>query len=289
MIDQSSARQRIDRYLKLDFYRTKGYMSRLDGRVFRAIIAGQTKEGIEGSLAEIGVHYGRSFFLLAWGRCGTEKSLAVDLFEDDALHANRGRIGRVDGFRNNCRKYGVRLSGDEILKGSSLELSAEEIIQRVGEIRFFSIDGGHMYEHLANDLELAGKVLTREGVICLDDMFSALWPEVAIATFDWLRKAGNRFVPFLATKEKLYLCDSHHAAFYLSMIRADKRLNSRMFRSISVLSNEVAVLLPSVTSRVVERSLDYLFSIGRRLSIPTGSNGRGASKALPALAAPKNH
>jgi Methyltransferase domain len=281
--------QRIDQYLKMNFYRTEGYMSRLDALVFRELIVGQSKEGIAGSLVEIGVHYGRSFFLLASGRCGSEKSLAVDLFEDDALHMNRGGVGRVDGFRNNCGKYGVNLSGSEILKGSSLELSAEEILRRVGKIRFFSIDGGHMYEHLANDLQLAGKVLTPEGIICLDDMFSALWPEVAIATFDWLRIPGNRFVPFLATKEKLYLCESHRAAFYLAMIRGDERLNSRVFRSISLLSHEVAVLLPSVTSRLLERSLDSLYSIGRRLSVPKGNNGRGANTALPALSTPKNH
>ncbi len=133
--------------------------------------------------------------------------MAVDLFEDDALHTNQEGIGRFGGFRNNCRKYRFDFSEAEILKSSSLEISAEEIIGRVGKARFFSIDGGHMYGHVANDLRLAEKVLTRDGVICLDDMFSALWPEVAIATFDWLRVAHNRFVPFLATKEKLYLCD----------------------------------------------------------------------------------
>ena len=225
MKDYRHIKKRIDRYLRFNFYRTDGLISRLDALIFRELVTGQVKQGVRGSLVEIGVHYGRSFFLLALGRSGSEKALAVDLFEDDALHTNREGIGRFGGFRNNCRKYRFDFSDAEILKSSSLEISAEEILGRVGEVRFFSIDGGHTYEHVANDLRLAEKVLTRDGVICLDDMFSALWPEVAIATFDWLRAADNRFVPFLATKEKLYLCDSDYASFYLAMMRDDEDID----------------------------------------------------------------
>ena len=272
MMAYKRIQKKIDRYLRFDFYRTDGLISRLDALIFRELVTGQVKRGIQGSLVEIGVHYGRSFFLLALGRSGSEKALAVDLFEDDALHTNREGIGRFGGFRNNCRKYDFDFTEAEILKSSSLEISAEEIVGRVGEVRFFSIDGGHMYGHVANDLRLAEKVLTRDGVICLDDMFSALWPEVAIATFDWLRAADNRFVPFLATKEKLYLCDSDYASFYLGMIRDNKGLNSRVFRSISLLSHEAMVLLPSPTSRVIDRAIGSLFSIGRLAKIVRSRN-----------------
>src|ERR1700689_3813233 len=272
MKDYRHIKKRIDRYLRFNFYRTDGLISRLDALIFRELVTGQVKQGVRGSLVEIGVHYGRSFFLLALGRSGSEKALAIDLFEDDALHTNRDGIGRFGGFRNNCRKYRFGFSEAEILKSSSLEISAEEITGRVGEVRFFSIDGGHMYEHVANDLRLAEKVLTRDGVICLDDMFSALWPEVAIATFDWLRAADNRFVPFLATKEKLYLCDSDYASFYLAMMRDDEELNSRVFRSISLLSHEAMVLLPSLTSKVIDRVIASLFSIGRLAKIVRPGN-----------------
>jgi hypothetical protein len=281
MKDYRHIKKRIDRYLRFNFYRTDGLISRLDALIFRELVTGQVKQGVRGSLVEIGVHYGRSFFLLALGRSGSEKALAVDLFEDDALHTNREGIGRFGGFRNNCRKYRFDFSEAEILKSSSLEISAEEILGRVGEVRFFSIDGGHTYEHVANDLRLAEKVLTRDGVICLDDMFSALWPEVAIATFDWLRAADNRFVPFLATKEKLYLCDSDYASFYLAMMRDDEELNSRVFRSISLLSHEAIVLLPSLTSKVIDRAIASLFSIGRLAKIArSGNETQGPSTPL---------
>jgi hypothetical protein len=282
MKDYKQIRKSMDRYLRFNFHRTEGLIDRLDGMLFRELVTGQIKHGIRGSLVEIGVHYGRSFFLLALARYGSEKALAVDLFEDDRLHTNRQGIGRFGGFRENCRKYRLDLSEGEILKGSSLEVSDEEIRRRVGAVRFFSIDGGHMYKHVANDLRLAEKVLTPDGIICLDDMFSALWPEVAIATFDWLRAAKNRFVPFLATKEKLYLCDSRYAPFYLAMVQDEKELSSRVFRSISLLSRETLVLLPSFTSRVVDRVAASLFSIGRLAGIDrSGSEGPGTPLIEP--------
>jgi Methyltransferase domain len=266
MADWQSVKQEIDRYLRFNYYRTEGYISRLDSALFRELIVGQVKHGIEGSLAEIGVHYGRSFFLLACGRSISERCLAIDLFEDDALHTNRQGLGRFGGFRKNCYRYGYNLLDNEILKRSSHGITADEIVSRVGRVRFFSIDGGHMYEDVTNDLRLAENVLTKNGVICLDDILSALWPEVAIATFDWLREQNQRFVPFLVTKEKLYVCDSACASLYLSMIRQNSYLSSLVFRNVSVLSHQVAVLLPTTASRMAERAIDSLFSLSRNIT-----------------------
>lgn len=279
MREDQDVRRNMNRYLNLNFYRTEGFIDRLDAIIFREIIAGQVKHEVKGSLVEIGVHYGRSFFLLALGRTHSEKCLAIDLFEDDALHTNREGIGRFGGFRKNCRRYQYALSENEILKGSSLTLSAGEILERAGEARFFSIDGGHMYEHVMNDLRLAERVLTRQGVICLDDMFSALWPEVAAATFDWMREPSQRFVPFLATKDKLYVCDSACAPLYMSMVRERKELSARAFRSMSLFSHQVLVLLPSVTSRVADRMIGAMFSATRRVAGQFTRTGQGGSAA----------
>jgi Methyltransferase domain len=288
MNDWQQTEREIDRYLRLNYYRTEGYISRLDAALFRELIVGQTKHGMDGALAEIGVHYGRSFFLLASGRCGSEKCLAIDLFEDDALHRNRQGVGRFGAFRQNCQKYQYRLGGEEILKRNSHEVSADEIIHRVGRVRFFSIDGGHMYEDVMNDLRLGEQSLTKEGIVCLDDIFSALWPEVGIATFDWLRETKQRFVPFLATKDKLYVCDASSSAFYLSMIRKNDHLNSLVYRNVSVLSHQVAVLLPKTPARIAERAMESLFSTGRHIAERfAGPRGRGGGPRNELLLARK--
>jgi hypothetical protein len=270
-------RESINQFLRWNFYRTEGHINRLDAVLFREIIAAQIGDAIHGSLAEIGVHYGRSFFLLAKGRSAGEKSLAIDLFEDDELHTNREGIGRFGGFRANCQRYGFTLSSDEIWKGSSLEASAEEIIRRVGPVRFFSIDGGHMYAHVTNDLSLAQEVMVAGGVICVDDIFNPLWPEVPIATFDWLRKMNCRFVPFAATSGKLYICQREYNSFYQAVIKRDKWLASAAFRTTTVLDHPLLVLLPSITSRVAQRLIEKLFSVSKRIHIDR-------TKAKPSLA-----
>jgi hypothetical protein len=55
-------------------------MNPSDALLFAAVAAGQTADGIKGSLAEIGVFFGRSFFLLAKMASDSEKALALDLF-----------------------------------------------------------------------------------------------------------------------------------------------------------------------------------------------------------------
>ena len=240
-------RDKIDGYLRSTFYKIPGYMPRLDAVVFRDIIAGQSENNITGALAEIGVHWGRSFFVLVQGRSGTEKILGMDLFERD------DGTDRLDLFVSNCKKYRLHLPDDAVMKANSLELRPDDITGRVGRVRFFHIDGGHMHEAVTNDLLLAESVLTDRGVISVDDILNPLWPEIAIATFDWLRRKGNRLAPFLLTKDKLYLCYSKDAPFYMAMINGDKSLAGRIVRVISVLNHEVAVLLPSTADRITDR------------------------------------
>ena len=263
------ARQRMGEYLRWNYYRTEGFLHRLDAFIMREIIAAQVQHEIHGSLAEIGVHYGRSFFLLAAGRSEGEKSLAIDLFEDDDLHKHPQGISRSVGFTVNSLKYGVNFSPEEILKGSSLEVGPDEITKRVGPVRLFSVDGGHMYRHVANDLFLAENVLVAGGVICVDDAFTPIWPEVAMATFDWLRSVQGRFIAFLSTPDKLYICRPEYVQFYDHVISQDTWLNSRIYRTVSLLEHPVLVLSSSPAFKVAEHLITKMFSLGARASLRT--------------------
>jgi hypothetical protein len=269
MLQHQQARQKMNDYLRWNYYRTEGFLHRLDAFIMREIVAGQIQHQIHGSLAEIGVHYGRSFFLLAAGRADGEKSLAIDLFEDDDLHKNPHGLSRSLGFTVNSLKYGVAFSHEEILKGSSLEISAEEITRRVGPVRLFSIDGGHMYRHVENDLALAENAMVAGGVICVDDAFTPLWPEVAMATFDWLRASAGRFVPFLSTPDKLYICRPEYVQFYDDIIKQDEWLASRIYRTISLLEHPVLVLSSSPAVKAAEHLVTKVFSLGKHASLGT--------------------
>jgi hypothetical protein len=201
-------------YLRRDFFRVEGYSSYFDAQLFDCLLRAQSAAGISGSMAEIGVHHGRSFFLLAQARQAGEKALAVDVFQDDALYRDPLGFGRGTRFKQNCARLGIVLETDEIFAGLSTSLAPNEIRRRVGPVRFFSIDGGHRYHDVRHDLWLAAGALAPRGVIVADDFMNPQWPEVSLAVVEWLRDPGNPLTPFLSSPSKLYLCPRSDKPFY---------------------------------------------------------------------------
>lgn len=56
----------------------KGYLDPADALVFFSILEGQRRAGMSGGLAEIGIYYGRSFFLLKKLAKEGERVLGID-------------------------------------------------------------------------------------------------------------------------------------------------------------------------------------------------------------------
>lgn len=208
-------RDAIDKYIRSGMHSVAGYLRTVDAKIIASLLHFQNINGINGNLCEIGVHHGRLFFLLALARKANERALAIDLFEDDDInlqstwHSGRGRA-----FNINADRLHIPLSNEEILKTSSLEISHEDILARTSTpIRFFSIDGGHDYRCVENDLPLAKQTLSENGIIAVDDFFNHEWPEVTFATYDFIRQT-NEVVPFLLSSGKLYLSTPGMAAKY---------------------------------------------------------------------------
>lgn len=204
----------MNSYLRRDFFQVEGYTSVFDARLFDFLLEMQSLAGITGSTAEIGVHHGRSFFLLARARRAGEQALAIDVFEDDAIYKDPLGLGRGVRFKQNCRRLGVTLADNEIYAGLSTTLDAAEIERRVGKVRFFSVDGGHRYDDVAYDMRLAAGALHPRGIVVADDFMNPQWPEVSLAIIDWLREKDNPLCPFLSSTSKLYLCDRRDKLFY---------------------------------------------------------------------------
>src|SRR5690242_12416503 len=124
----------------------QGYMTSLDARLIAALLKYQDENNIEGHLCEIGVHHGRLFLMLALARRQGERALAIDLFEDDAINSNTRHAGRDRALLANARRLGIELSEEETFKTSSLDVKPSDILARTtGAIRFFSVDGCHLY------------------------------------------------------------------------------------------------------------------------------------------------
>ena len=197
-------------YLRRNIYSVNGYLKSLDARLIVALASWQTSNRIAGGLAEIGVHHGKLFFLLALSRQVGEKSLAIDLFEDDEKNTSARFGGRSRAFSTHAASLNVTLESAEVQKADSLTLTSDDILRRVGRVRIFSVDGGHLYHHVANDLPLAFSTLAPGGVIVVDDFCNSEWPEVTSATYDFVRAQEGKIVPAIFDEKETLSRTTRH-------------------------------------------------------------------------------
>ena len=204
----------IRSYTASGMHSVSGYLRAIDAEIIAALLEYQAAHGITGPLCEIGVHHGRLFFMLALARNANERAIAIDLFEDDAGNATSWHSGRNTALVTNAKRLKIPLTDEEIFKANSLDITADDILARTnGRIRFFSIDGGHNYTCVMNDLTLASRTMSDKCVIAVDDFFNREFPEVAFATYDFL-KGNPTIVPFLLSSGKLYLAMPEMAKKY---------------------------------------------------------------------------
>jgi hypothetical protein len=177
-----------------------------------AISQQQKANGTVGHLAEIGVHHGRLFLVLALLRALDEVALAIDVFEDQHLNIDWSGSGDRSRFETNMHRHAGGVHDVRILKADSLTLTAADLVRAMpaGDIRMFSVDGGHTVRHVLNDLALASGTLARDGIVIVDDYYNPDWPGVNEGVARFLNNEVA-FAPFGYGDNKLYLCrrDAH--------------------------------------------------------------------------------
>lgn len=191
---------RIARYCRQDRDKIEGWFNRIDACMFQNIL---TMPDIEGAVAEIGVHHGKSFIALALANNG-QRAYAIDIFGKQHLNADKSGSGDYNIFLRNLRRHGLDPQAITIDSRLSTEVAPADILDAVGEVRFFHVDGGHTFAACHNDLELADQVLSQDGVVVVDDVFNPHWPEVAQALHVFLTR--NDFSIFATGPAKAYLC-----------------------------------------------------------------------------------
>jgi cephalosporin hydroxylase len=138
----------------------------------------QQENNCLGDAAEIGVHHGKLFILLANLRRQDEQAFAVDIFDDQHLNPDRSGCGDLARFKDNLGFY-ANEAGVEIIKKDSTQLTRADFYRgKKGNIRLFSIDGSHTAAHTLSDLTIAAQLLSTDGLICLDDFYNPDWPGV---------------------------------------------------------------------------------------------------------------
>ncbi|NNE82100.1 MAG: class I SAM-dependent methyltransferase [Silicimonas sp.] len=209
----------LDQYISGNLRKVDGWLTAFDARLIAALLRWQNANGVSGCLGEIGVHHGKLLILLQLAASADDAVFGVDLFEDQSENIDRSGRGDRQMLESNADRYGVGAAGLNLLQRNSLELEWPELRRLTGaECRFFSVDGGHTADITANDLAIADQSLTSDGVICLDDYFNKMFPEVSVGLCRFMQNAD--LAPFAISANKVFLCRPDFQAKYSDCLRA---------------------------------------------------------------------
>jgi Methyltransferase domain len=175
-----------------------------------AISERQKQHGIEGSVAEIGVHHGKLFILLKNLCAEQEFAIAVDVFEDQHLNPDHSGHGDRDTFEKNLQKH---TDGKNIiiLTKDSMTLTPDDFGDC--KVRIFSVDGSHTAEHTINDLEFATSMLVPGGVVVLDDFYNQDWPGVQEGFYRFMCRHGQEFAAVAYGDNKMIIASHNDHRF----------------------------------------------------------------------------
>jgi Methyltransferase domain len=183
----------------------------------------QDESNVLGDVAEIGVHHGKFFILLANLRRRHERAFAIDVFDDQHLNADKSGRGDFSAFMENLRQYASDVGLTVLQKDSKTLTRADFYSGRKGSIRLFSIDGSHTAEHTRSDLATAAQLIGADGLILLDDFYNPDWPGVQEGFYRYLSDDSRDVAPFAYGNNKLFICKVASHAKYLSFVERDLR------------------------------------------------------------------
>src|SRR4051812_30285673 len=94
-------------YVSRDKERVAGWFGRVDSQIFYELLSHQNAANLQGGVAEIGVHHGKSFIALYLGLREGQKAYAIDLFEDQGGNRDRSGRGNRALFERHLRAFHV--------------------------------------------------------------------------------------------------------------------------------------------------------------------------------------
>jgi hypothetical protein len=205
----------LSAYLQGGIEQVKGWIEPISAVYIAHLSLEQVRLGVVGDVAEIGVHHGRLFLLLANAITSSEAAHAIDVFGDQEKNLDQSGRGDREIFERNVRHF-APTANVNIIQQSSLDLDKTGFMDCA--IRMFSIDGGHTAAITLNDLHIAEKCLVDGGIAILDDVLNPHWLGVVSGLSDYIR-TGGKLVPFAVSPNKVYLTtDRGHANGYRGLM-----------------------------------------------------------------------
>jgi hypothetical protein len=204
----------------------------------------QKTNKINGGILEIGVYYGKSATLLGLHCAEEEPLFLVDLWD----HGQEKTVRRLS-----------RKDPQSILDNSSVIAKHCGIAAWAGKFRWIHIDGDHTTQGVRTDLENCNTLLSKDGIICLDDFLNYGFPQVSAVTFKFLEDHPDDLKLFLCGYGKGYLCRPGEQDCYMEFLKANlvRELKDREMQNFSVYKTDDPKVLNclGVSYRILDQDL----------------------------------
>lgn len=165
----------------------------------------QSEKGIAGHHLEIGVWRGKTAAIMThYADPKNERIVLIDIdIQKDKIEPTLKKI------RSDLKH--VRFI--ETPSGAFRHNTAIDDMAR--KCRWIHIDGKHTGDAVYNDLEIADKFLSADGLLCVDDFFDFQYPQVTAGLFKYLQLHPYSFRLFLCGYKKAYLARPESVFHYL--------------------------------------------------------------------------
>jgi hypothetical protein len=126
-----------------------------------------------------------------------ERLLGFDLFHGDSQARTEANVDA----------YGDP-TAISLIKGLTSDISRTDLDTLLPkQLRFLHIDAGHEYHEVLEQILLFNPYLSDYGIIAMDDYQDREFPGIEAAVLDFSEiDRPRRFVPFLASGNKLFMC-----------------------------------------------------------------------------------
>jgi predicted O-methyltransferase YrrM len=200
--------------------------------IWDCLLAFQQHRQISGPLLEIGVYYGKSAVMLAMHASETDELFLVD--PSDFVAAAEALVKTV-------KPKGVVVFKQRSSQGAAWSLAASH----ARLFRWVHVDGDHKAESVWNDLELANRLLSDEGILCVDDFLNPRYPQLIYAVCTFLDKHRAELQMFLCGFNKAYLVRPNALFRHLQFVKEDlgNQLTSLGIKEVTIYKTDYPSVL----------------------------------------------
>jgi predicted O-methyltransferase YrrM len=176
-------------YFAKGMHAVPGFLTQGSAFAFLTVLEVQQRDGIRGPIAEIGTFHGKSLVGFGLAARPDEIVLGADLFVFNGEDFEAS-------VRANWRQAGLPTDRLRLHRGSSTDLGVRDWAALLGApARLVHVDGEHSRAAAAHDIALAASCLAPGGVIVVDDVLHAWYPDITLSVAAFL-EANPEFRAF---------------------------------------------------------------------------------------------